>query len=74
LFTSHRWERSLSDLQAPAQGDSLIPMFESMVDRALSRTQVDYAPKKAAAAAVADPAMPSAESLYSAASQIRRVQ
>jgi hypothetical protein len=44
-----------------------------MVDRALSRTQVDYAPKKAAAAA-ADPAMPSAESLYSAASQIRRVQ
>jgi hypothetical protein len=73
LFTSHRWERSLSDLQAPAQGDSLIPMFESMVDRALSRTQVDYAPKKAAAAA-ADPAMPSAESLYSAAPQIRRVQ
>ena len=46
LFTSHRWERSLSDLQAPAQGDSLIPMFESMVDRAFSRTHSDYAPKE----------------------------
>jgi hypothetical protein len=46
LFISHRWERSLSDLQNPAQPDSLIPMFESMVDRALSRTHAD-SPKKA---------------------------
>jgi hypothetical protein len=47
LFAPQRWERSLSDLQAPAQGDSLIPMFESMVDRALSRTQGDYPNKSA---------------------------
>jgi len=45
LFTSHRWEKSLTDLQSPAQADSLIPMFESMVDRALSRTQIEYPPK-----------------------------
>jgi hypothetical protein len=48
LFTPHRWERSLSDLQRPAQDDSLIPMFESMVDRALSRTQNDYPRKEPA--------------------------
>jgi hypothetical protein len=45
LFVSHRWERGLTDLQNPVQGDSLIPMFEGMVDRALSRTQGDYSPK-----------------------------
>ena len=47
LVCSHRWERALAIFRAPAQGDSLIPMFESMVDRALSRTQADYrtAPK-----------------------------
>jgi len=38
LLKSQRWEQSLSDLQRPAQGDSLIPMFEGMVDRAFSRT------------------------------------
>lgn len=48
LFTPHRWERSLSDLQRPAQDDSLIPMFESMVDRALSRTQNDCPRKEPA--------------------------
>lgn len=37
LLASQRWEQSLSDLQHPAQADSLIPMFESMVDRAFSR-------------------------------------
>jgi hypothetical protein len=39
LLRPQRWEQSLSDLQHPLQGDSLIPMFEGMVDRALSRTQ-----------------------------------
>jgi hypothetical protein len=39
LLTSQRWEQSLSDIQAPAgTQDSLIPMFESMVERAFSRT------------------------------------
>jgi len=38
LMASHRWEESLTDLQHPAGGDSLIPMFEGMVDRAFSRS------------------------------------
>jgi hypothetical protein len=37
-FQTERWEESLADLQHPAATDSLIPMFEGMVDRALSRT------------------------------------
>ena len=45
LLASQRWERGLTDLQNPVHGDSLIPMFEGMVDRALSRTQGDYSPK-----------------------------
>ncbi|HZZ15313.1 MAG TPA: hypothetical protein VFE08_05070 [Candidatus Sulfotelmatobacter sp.] len=38
LLRPQRWEQGLSDLQHPMQGDSLIPMFEGMVDRALLRT------------------------------------
>jgi hypothetical protein len=41
LLTSQRWEQSLADLQRPAEPDSLIPMFEGMVDRAFSRTAPD---------------------------------
>jgi hypothetical protein len=40
LLRPQRWEQSLSDIQRPLPADSLIPMFEGMVDRALSRTQV----------------------------------
>jgi hypothetical protein len=40
-LVSQRWEQSLSDLQHPAPADSLIPMFERMVDRALSRNAKD---------------------------------
>jgi hypothetical protein len=40
LLQTQRWEHSLSDIQhQPLPGNSLIPMFEGMVDRALSRTQ-----------------------------------
>ena len=39
LLQPQRWEQSLSDIHHPLPADSLIPMFESMVDRALSRTQ-----------------------------------
>jgi hypothetical protein len=35
---THRWERGLSDIQHPVPSDSLIPMFESMVERAISRS------------------------------------
>jgi hypothetical protein len=38
VLMSQRWDQSLTDLQHPAAPDSLIPMFEGMVDRALSRT------------------------------------
>jgi hypothetical protein len=41
LLKSQRWEQSLTELQHPAAADSLIPMFEGMVDRAFSRT-TDY--------------------------------
>lgn len=39
LLQPQRWEQSLSDIHHPLPPDSLIPMFEGMVDRALSRTQ-----------------------------------
>lgn len=40
LLQTQRWEHSLSNLQhQPLPTNSLIPMFEGMVDRALSRTQ-----------------------------------
>jgi hypothetical protein len=35
---SHRWEQSLGDLRNPLGEDSLIPMFERMVDRAFSHS------------------------------------
>jgi hypothetical protein len=38
LLRPQRWEQSLSDIHNPLPADSLIPMFEGMVDRALLRT------------------------------------
>jgi hypothetical protein len=35
---TQRWEQGLSDLQPTVPSDSLIPMFESMVERAFSRS------------------------------------
>jgi hypothetical protein len=43
LLASHRWDQSLGELQYPMAADSLIPMFEGMVDRAFSRAN-EYAP------------------------------
>lgn len=39
MLTSQRWDQGLTDLQRPGVPDSLIPMFEGMVDRALSRNK-----------------------------------
>ncbi len=39
LLQPQRWEQSLTDIHHPLSNDSIIPMFEGMVDRALSRTQ-----------------------------------
>jgi hypothetical protein len=57
LLRPQRWEQTLTDIHHPLPANSLIPMFEGMVDRALSRTQVSpsmtqeplTAPKAAAA-------------------------
>jgi hypothetical protein len=70
LLRPQRWEESLTDIHRPVPSDSLIPMFEGMVDRALSRTQavssladVDPVPMRAAAArAASGPARSSASS------------
>src|ERR1039457_3027199 len=35
---TQRWEQGLADLQHPVPSDSLIPMFENMVERAFSRS------------------------------------
>ena len=48
LLMSQRWDQSLTDLQHPVSGDSLIPLFEGMVDRAFSRTNGDSASDAAA--------------------------
>ncbi|HKT89765.1 MAG TPA: hypothetical protein VJQ59_15075 [Candidatus Sulfotelmatobacter sp.] len=53
LLQPQRWEQSLSDIHHPVPADSLIPMFEGMVDRALSRTQPDNSPVTAKAASAA---------------------
>jgi hypothetical protein len=45
LLQPQRWEQSLSDIHHPLPADSLIPMFEGMVDRALSRAQRDVIPE-----------------------------
>ena len=60
LLQTQRWEQSLSDIHHPVPVDSLIPMFEGMVDRALSRTQPEPVggeerPASQAAAASAGP-------------------
>jgi len=44
LLRPQRWEQSLSDIHHPLPADSLIPMFEGMVDRALSRTHTAPVP------------------------------
>jgi hypothetical protein len=40
-LVSQRWEQCLTDLQRPAPADSLIPMFEGMVDRAFSKSSTE---------------------------------
>ena len=42
VLVPQRWDEALNDLRPPTSGESLIPMFESMVDRALSRAQSSH--------------------------------
>ncbi len=44
MLRPQRWEQSLTDIHHPLPADSLIPMFEGMVDRALSRTHLTTLP------------------------------
>lgn len=39
VLVPQRWDEALTDLRSGSSGESLIPMFEHMVDRALSRAQ-----------------------------------
>lgn len=56
LLTSQRWEQSLTDLHTPdTASDSLIPMFESMVERAFSRVPPDGEETVAKQVLVLDP-------------------
>ncbi len=73
LFTPNRWEKSLTDIQSPAQVDSLIPMFENMVDRAFSRTQADYSPIRPVPDSVGQPAHSTRSGIHSLPSPSRRV-
>jgi hypothetical protein len=41
---TQRWERGLAEAQHPVAADSLIPMFESMVERAISRSSSSEEP------------------------------
>lgn len=67
LLQPQRWEQSLTDIHHPLPAASLIPMFEGMVDRALSRTQQEPAlvssgpSAKAAAASSGGFGLPGAE-------------
>jgi hypothetical protein len=58
LLQPQRWEQSLSDIQHPLPADSLIPMFEGMVDRALSRVHQEPPQENAQAAAAGHGAGP----------------
>jgi hypothetical protein len=49
LLTSQRWDQSLTEIQYPVPADSLIPMFEGMVDRAFSRATQEAQPERGAA-------------------------
>jgi hypothetical protein len=54
MLRPQRWEQSLSDLHNPVAADSLIPMFENMVDRALSKTNADPLPQHSKGVAVGE--------------------
>jgi len=55
LLQPQRWEQSLSDIHHPVPAESLIPMFEGMVDRALSRTQQPLPPEPVESPAKREP-------------------
>jgi len=69
LLQPQRWEQSLSDIHNPLPADSLIPMFEGMVDRALSRSQSPASMAESAAAGAGAAATGSFAAVIRAASK-----
>ena len=71
LLQPQRWEQSLSDIHHPLPADSLITMFQGMVDRALSRTQMppEQHAEKAAAGTNGGPGTPSFAAVIRATSK-----
>jgi hypothetical protein len=71
LLQPQRWEQSLSDIHHPLPADSLIPMFQGMVDRALLRTQMppEQHAEKAAAGTNGGPSTPSFAAVIRATSK-----
>jgi len=65
MLRPQRWEQSLNDLHNPVPADSLIPMFENMVDRALSKTNADAVPVQPEKMAVGEKAPPRPRFNYS---------
>jgi len=43
VLVPQRWDNALMDLHPHGEPESLIPMFEHMVDRAFSKTQDGHA-------------------------------
>ena len=70
LLMSQRWNQSLGDIQQPLPADSLIPMFEGMVDRAFSRTNGDVSCDEVPAETTAKAAAASASGGPSVSSQL----
>jgi hypothetical protein len=60
LLQTQRWEQTLSDIHHPEDPDSLIPMFEGMVDRALRTSP----PRPAPAQREAQPAVSGLSNRY----------
>lgn len=59
---TQRWEQGLANIQHPVPSDSLIPMFESMVERAISRSSnLDELPGR-------EPSVPAPKSFSAASS------
>jgi hypothetical protein len=69
---TQRWEKGIADIQHTASHDSLIPMFETMVERAFSRSSnIEPAGEPVASAEL--PPLPRAKSAAAGSNPHRRV-
>jgi hypothetical protein len=73
LLQPHRWEQSLTDIQHPLPEESLIPMFEGMVDRALSRTHAAQSREAEAQSSRASSAPPTAVQSFALSALVAKV-